>query len=202
MEARNLTTDLKKRPELGEFVMTTKVRTLLTVVAIGGASVFGAGARAAEMKGTPTAAQYAAIADDACVGVPAKERDMGLLAYRDAVVSVAPLKADYFMGKIKTSRTEGAVIGLRATPGITKPWLERVKSCHVALVGSGRMVGNDAASDPFVIAGTSVVVAETYAGYVLSVKGLNAETAQEITKRSVALQSTPASPATASLESH
>jgi hypothetical protein len=182
--------------------MTTKVRTLLSVVAIGGVSIIGVGARAAETSGTPTDAQYAAIADDTCAGVPAKERAMGLLAYRDAVVSVAPLRADYFVGKIKTSRTEGAVIGLRATPGITKPWLERVNSCHVALVGLGRMVGNDAASDPFAIAGTSVVAVETYAGYVLFVKGPNADAAQEITKRSVALLSMPASPTTASLESY
>jgi hypothetical protein len=179
--------------------MTTKVRTLLTVAAIGGLSVIGAGALAAEK--TPTAAQYAAIADDVCAGVPAKEREMGLLAYRDAIVSVAPLKEEYFVGKIKTSRTEGAVIGLRATPSITKPWLERVNSCHVALVGSGRIVGNEAALDPFVVAGTSVVAAETFAGFALFVKGLNADTAQEITKRSYALLSTPTQPATASLES-
>jgi hypothetical protein len=114
---------------------------------------------------------------------------------------VAPLKEEYFVGKIKTSRTEGAVIGLRATPSITKPWLERVNSCHVALVGSGRIVGNEAALDPFVVAGTSVVAAETFAGFALFVKGLNADTAQEISKRSYALLSTPTQPATASLES-
>jgi hypothetical protein len=181
--------------------MTTKVRTLLTAAAFGGLSVIGAGALAADK--TPTAAQYAAIADDICAGVPAKEREMGLLAYRDAIVSVAPLQEAYFVGKIKTSKTEGAIIGLRATPSITKPWLERVNSCHVALVGSGRMVGNDAAADPFVVAGTSVVAAETYAGYVLFVKGVSAETAQEISKRAYALLATPRSsrPATASLES-
>jgi hypothetical protein len=179
--------------------MTTKVRTLFSLVAIGSVSVIGAGALAAEK--TPTAAQYAAIADDVCAGVPARERELGLLAYRDAIVSVAPLKEDYFMGKIKTNRTTGAVIGLRATPSITKPWLERVNGCHVALVGAGRVVAIGAASDPFVVAGTSVVAAETYAGYVLFVKGLNADSAQEITKRSYAILSLPASPATASLGS-
>ena len=181
--------------------MTTKVRALLTIVAVGGISVIGAGALAAERSGTPTSAQYAAIADDVCTGVPVKEREMGLLAYRDAIVSVAPLKEEYFVGKIKTSRSEGAVIGLRATPGITKPWLERVNGCHVALVGSGRMVGNDAVSDPFAVAGTSVVAVETFAGYVLFVKGVNAETTQEISKRLYALLLTAANPATASLES-
>lgn len=201
MEVTNLTNDLKKRPKLGEFVMTTRVRTLLSVVAIGGVSIIGTAALAAEASGTPTPAQYAAIADDTCAGVPGKERKMGLMAYREAIVSVAPLKAEHFVGKIKTNRTEGAVIGLRATPGMTVPWLERVNSCHIALVGSGRIVGNAAASDPFIVAGTSIVAAETYAGYVLFVKGTNTNTVQEIMKRSVGLLSTTATPTTASLES-
>jgi hypothetical protein len=181
--------------------MTTKVRTLLSVVAIGSVSVFGGGALAAGTSETPSAAQYAVIAENVCAGVPAREREMGLLAYRDAIVSVAPLKEDYFMGKARTSRTIGAFIELRATPSITKPWLERVNSCHVALVGSGQVLAHEAAADPFVVAGTSLVAAEKFAGYVLFVKGVNADTVQEITKRSLALLSKPNRTTTASLES-
>jgi hypothetical protein len=63
---------------------------------------------------------------------------MGLLAYRDGIVNIAPLQEDTFAGKIKATRTEGAVIALRAMTGISVPWLERVNLCHAALVGSGR----------------------------------------------------------------
>ena len=185
--------------------MTTS-RTLLTVVLIGGSSAVAAigcaGSFASGSNGpTPSTAQYAAIADDACAGVPAKEREMGLLAYRDAITSVAPLSEDRLVGKIKVRDTKGAVIGLRATPGISVPWLERVNGCHVALVGSGRLAGNDPASDPFLIPGTTVSAAEVYAGYAVSVRGSNKDSAQEISRRTSALLSPPAHPPTASLGS-
>jgi hypothetical protein len=195
--------DLIVRPKQGGFVMKTS-RTLIAVIAIGCTSTIGAtGCAGTFMSGSngtiPTPAQYAAIADDACTGVPARERELGLLAYRDAITSVAPLNEVSFVGKSKVSNTKGAVIGLRATPGISVPWLERVNICHVALVGSGRLVGNDAASDPFVIPGTILSAAEVYAGYALSVRGSNIDSAQEISRRSSVLLSAPAHPPTASL---
>jgi hypothetical protein len=181
-------------------------RTWLAVIAFGGACTIGtsgcAGSLASGSNGTmPTPAQYAAIADDACAGVPARERELGLLAYRDAITTVAPLNEVSFVGKAKVSNTKGAIIGLRAAPGISVPWLERVNNCHVALVGSGRLAGNDAASDPFVIPGTTLSAAEVYAGYALSVRGSNNDSAQEISRRSSALLSGPTHPPTASLVS-
>ena len=183
----------------------TTVRTSLAIIAsvsaigvVGCAGSLSSGSNAR----APSAAQYAAIADDACAGVPVKERELGLLAYRDTMVSVAPLREDSFVGKIKVVKTEGAVIGLRATPGISAPWLERVNSCHVALVGSGRLAGNDTMSDPFVLPGTTVSAVEIYAGYALSVRGANRDSAMEISQRANALLSTPAHPPTASLGSH
>jgi len=197
--------DLIVRPKQGGFVMKTS-RTLFAVIAIGGACTIGAigcaGSFTSGSNGTiPSSAQYAAIADDACAGVPAKERELGLLAYRDAITSVAPLNEVSFVGKSKVSNTKGSVIGLRATPGVSVPWLERVNSCHVALVGAGRLTGNDVASDPFVIPGTILYAAEVYAGYALSVRGSNNDSAQEISRRSSALLSAPTHPATASLVS-
>ncbi|MGC9986588.1 MAG: hypothetical protein ABSF35_23590 [Polyangia bacterium] len=184
--------------------MSTKVlRTWMVVVAVGGSSVTAscAGTIATRTNETPSVAQYAAIADDACVGVPAKEREMGLLAYRDGIVNVAPLQEDTFAGKIKAIRTEGAIIALRAMPGISVPWLERVNQCHVALVGSGRLPASEAAIDPLAIPGTQLSATEVYAGYVLSIKGIDHSIAQEILRRSTALLSAPGRPATAPLAS-
>jgi hypothetical protein len=151
--------------------------------------------------GKPSLAQYAALADDICTGVPAREREMGLLAFRDNIVSVAPLNEFHFGGKAKYLRTEGAVLKLRATPGISVPWLERVNGCHIAMAGAGRLVGNDAAMDPFILTGTTVAATESYAGYVVSVRGASAESVQEILQRSYALVATPGGAKTASLES-
>jgi len=184
--------------------MTIKVRRLITVAIVGAACSMTAAAygetAASGTNGKPSAAQYAAGADDICTGVPAREREMGLLAFRDNIVSVAPLNEFHYAGKAKYLRTEGAVIKLRATPGISVPWLERVNGCHIAMAGSGRLAGNDAATDPFSLTGTTVAATEVYAGYVLSVRGSSAESVQEILRRWYALRPTPASPATAMLE--
>ena len=165
--------------------MTTKVRTLLSVAVIAGAC---------------SIATVAHGADDICAGVPAKERAMGLLAFRENIVSVTPLNEFRFAGKAKYSHTEGVVIKLRATPDISIPWLERVNGCHVAMAGSGRLTGYDSALDPFVVPGTTVGASEVYAGYVLSVRGANYDAVQAILQRSYALVSKPGGVKTASLE--
>jgi hypothetical protein len=176
-------------------VMTRVMRrALMVVVAVGASS----GTAGCGTSGIPSAAQYAAMADNVCEGVPAKEREKGLLAYRDAIVGIAPLKQDTITGKFKARRTEGVAIGLRALPDVSVPWLERVNLCHVALVGSGRLVDNEIASDPFAIPGATVGATEVYAGYVLSVKGMNRTMAQEILRRSSVLRSERTGSATAS----
>ena len=186
--------------------MTTRVRTMLAVVVAGGTCIVGAAARGeaitAGMSGRSSAAQYAAIADDICVGVPAKEREMGLLAFRYNIMSVTPLNATRFAGKAKYSQMEGVAIKLRATPGISVPWLERVNGCHVALVASGRLPGNVGPSDPFILPGTTVEASEVYAGFVLSLRGQNYDAAREILQRSYALISPPGGVKTAALEAH
>jgi hypothetical protein len=173
------------RLEIGEFIMTTKVRTLLSVAVITGACSIATAAHGAE---------------DICSGVPAKARVMGLLAFRDNIVSVTPLNEFRFAGKAKYGHTEGVVIKLRATPEMSVPWLERVASCHRAMAGAGRLAGYDSAQDPFIVAGTSVGATEVYAGYVLSVRGDKDDAIQAILQRSYALVSTPGGVKTASLE--
>jgi len=185
--------------------MTINVKRLLTVTMVGAACSMTAAAHgetaASGTKGKPSAAQYVAVADDICAGVSPREREMGLLAFRDNIVSVAPLNEFHFAGKMKYLRTEGAVIKLRATPGISVPWLERVNGCHIATAEAGHLEGNEAAMDPFILKGTTLAATEVYAGYVLSVRGASVESVQEILQRSYALVATPGGTRTASLES-
>lgn len=135
-------------------------------------------------------AQYAAIADDVCTGMPAKEREAGLLAYREDVARVGPLFDNGPFGKVEWS--SGAVIRLRATPGMSVPWLERVNRCHIALAASGRLVGRESAEDPFLVGGAAVWAAEAYGGYYdVSVRSGDDAQATEILRRSKALLSSP-----------
>jgi hypothetical protein len=148
----------------------------------------------------PSAAHFAAIADDICTGMPAKERQMGLLAYREDIERVAPLLDEGPYGKIEGS-DRGAVVRLRATPGMSIPWLERVNRCHVALVGSGRLVDKESGEDPFLVPG-AFVWAGDYGGYYnVSIGSADHAKAMEILRRSRALVSTPAHQPTASLDS-
>ena len=55
--------------------------------------------------------------------------------------------------------------------------------------------------DPFILTGTTVAATESYAGYVVSVKGASVESVQEILQRSYALIAPPGGTKTASLES-
>jgi hypothetical protein len=199
IESANLTYSLEMRLKVGEIIMTTKVRTLLTFTVVGAACTIGSAAYGEN--GAVETNGKTATADNICAGVPAKEREMGLLAFRDNIVSIAPLNEFKYAGKAKYSHTEGVVIKLRATPGISVPWLERVNGCHVAMAGAGHLSGYDAASDPFILSGTTVTASEVYAGYVLSVRAANYNAVQELLQRSYALISTPGGPKTASLES-
>jgi hypothetical protein len=150
---------------------------------------------------TTSAAQYAAIANDLCMGMPAKERETGLLAYREDIERVVPLLADGPFGG-EESNPVGAAIRLRATQGMSVPWLDRVNRCQVALVASWHRVGKESTEDPFLIPGATVSPVDVYGGYYdLSVRGDNDASAMEILRRSKALLSAPLHQPTASLGS-
>ena len=165
--------------------MTTKTKTFLSIFVIAGAC---------------TIATTAHGADDSCAGVPAKERAMGLLAFRDNIVSVVPLNEYRFAGKAKYGHTEGVIIKLRATPEISVPWLERVNSCHLATARSRQLAGYDSALDPFILPRTTVGAKEVYAGFELSLRGVSDDTIQAILQRSYALISPPGDVKMASLK--
>ncbi len=189
----------------GGLVMILTRRLLPIVLCCAGFAVLLVGCAVSRAVGAdatiPSAAQYAAIADDVCTGMPAKERALGLLAYREDIARVAPLFDDGPLGKVEYS-DRGAVIRLRATPGMSVPWLERVNRCHAALVASGRLVGKESREDPFLVPGATLWAAEVYGGYYdLSVRSADDASAVEILRRSRALLSEPARRSTASLDS-
>jgi hypothetical protein len=149
--------------------------TAMTMVG-GCASLSAAGGEA-----TASKVELARQAEDFCAGVPAQTRAQGLLAYRDSFAGASPVSEDLQVGKTRISRPRGEMIALRAAPNITLPWLDRVNSCHLALVQSGSL--NPTGSDPFVVPGTSVAIVETYAGYALSIKAGSDQALKEVIAR-------------------
>jgi hypothetical protein len=66
----------------------------------------------------------------ACAEVPDAERDAGPFARRDRIVAIEPLKArPYAKSMLQPS---GIAVYIRASPGLTEQWLDRVLECHMA----------------------------------------------------------------------
>ena len=147
------------------------------------------------LTGSMTPEQYAQLSEEQCTGVPAKEQEQGILAYRDAIAGAQPLKDPYQVGKVKLTRDAGVQIGVRAQPNLTGPWLERVATCHMALARSGRLTPS--ANDPFAVPGATVHVEEAYTGYVVQLHVADANAAKEVMSRTSVALTTPNGPATA-----
>lgn len=141
---------------------------------------------AATSAGCATTAGQTRSAEEDCAGVPAKEQEQGLLAYREDIESARPLVKGIQVGKINTTAVRGTVVTLRSDKNLSAPWLRRVSACHMDLVAAGR-IPNASGSDPFAIPGTTVEITEGEMGYLASVEANNNETATEIVQRVAAL---------------
>jgi hypothetical protein len=180
-------------------VDTKKSKASLGVVGIGLAALFATNGCATE---APTAfspaltpVQYAQISEDQCTGVPAGERELGVLAYRDAIANAQPLKEEYAVGKMKMTRDRGVQLAIRAQPSMTAPWLERVAVCHVALVRAGQLAASP--GDPQIVPGASIQVEAASTGYIVSVRVPDDVGAAEVMRRTTVALTGPTGPATA-----
>jgi hypothetical protein len=146
---------------------------------------------------TPTPLAAAVGGEDAshaCQGVPAKERELGLMSYRDAIGGTAPLVERKVVGKaVMVPQEIGVQIAVRAQPGLTAPWLERVAACHAALAASGQLEARDAKDDPLAVPGVSVTVEEGRTGFIVSVRAPNVTAAADVNSRAIAMAGSPKS---------
>jgi hypothetical protein len=163
------------------------------VTAAGGCATVPGGSTGAAM----TPAQAAQVADQECAGIPAKERELGIMAYRDSIGGVRPLKEKTRVGKWEYSHDRGVEIAVRAQPGMSAPWLERVATCHIALATAGRSEATSNGTDPLLVPGATVRVDEADTGFIVSVRVPDDASDSEISRRTQALLSGPSGPATA-----
>ena len=147
------------------------------------------------------AAQGTEGTDQVCSGIPAKERELGLLSYRDAFGGTAPLTERVQIGKsVQVDRDTGVRIAVRAQPGLTAPWIARVASCHMALAAAGRLEDLSGRNDPLLVAGAKVSVDEEYTGFIVSVRAPNVDASADMARRAEAMLASPSGPATAQVE--
>jgi hypothetical protein len=164
---------------------------LVVLLAATGCATETGGAMSASL----TPAQYAQVSTEQCSGVPAKEQELGVMAYRSAIANAQPLKEAYSVGKVKFERERGVQIAVRAQPNLTAPWLARVATCHIALARSGQITPSE--SDPLAVAGATVQVEEGYTGYLVSVHVTDETAAAEVMRRTTVALTAPSGPATA-----
>jgi hypothetical protein len=184
-----------KRPYMSNVKKVAMSIVMVTAAAVTGCATSGTSAGLASVQGG------AADPTQACAGVPAKERELGLMSYKDAIGGTAPMHDRVSLSKgVAVDQEVGVQIAVRAQQGLTGPWLARVATCHAALAAAGQLESRDAKDDPLVVPGISVSVEEAPTGFVVSIRAPNASAATEVTTRAVALVSGPTSPATAQAE--
>ena len=169
-------------------VARLRVVVVTLAVANGGCATDAAG----------TARDYSTVAgadvrENDCVGVPARERNLGILAYRDAIAGARSLKESTRVGKTEVSHDRGVAIAVRAQPGMSAPWLARVASCHITLASSrSGPPGEGDANDPLLVPGATVRVEESGTTYIVSIRVPDEQAALEVARRAQTLLMIPA----------
>jgi hypothetical protein len=122
----------------------------------------------------------------ACVGVPAMDRDMSPFDHREDIASVKPLEEPTTLPKGSKS-VVGAVVTFRAVPGMTAQWFQRVVDCHLARNAALGHVVPEMPYCPLVPRGVTASVSSTADGFAVAIRGSDADTAEEVLRRSNAL---------------
>lgn len=184
---------------------TVRMSLVRSVMVVGfGAALASAGGGCATTGGgsaAMTPAEAEQVASEECVGVPAQEREQGLMAYRDSIAGTRVLTENVHVGKATFSHARGVVIALRAQPGMSAPWLGRVASCHIALTAAAGGPANGGPTDPLLVPGATVRVEDAFDGFVVSVRVPDDVSAAETLRRAQALLAGPSGPVTAELSS-
>jgi hypothetical protein len=120
-------------------------------------------------------------AADACAGVPEDAGSQGLFPYRDEIERVEPYKVE--VSSKEPARLAGATLVLRAEPGLTAEWLERLLECHLAR----RVPCPDGESCPLEVGPLHVDARSAGPTFIVDVRARDPETAREALRRARAL---------------
>jgi hypothetical protein len=160
-----------------ESSLNTKNRSWTVAAAVALATLGCGGVLPSVAEPPLSTADLAARATESCSGVPEQLQKSGLLAFRDSFSETRTLKEVHS----NWQKSRGAVIALRATPGVSVPWLGRVNSCHIAMVAAGRV--GQGADDPFTVPGAATVIRETYDGFELVIRVATGDESDEVARR-------------------
>lgn len=130
----------------------------------------------------------------ACVGISDDDRDLSPFEHPEEIAAVEPLKERVQMGRTSSESLAGAVVTIRAVPGLTAEWLQRIVDCHLARNSSLGHVVPEMPNCPLVPKGVEAKVTSAGNGFAVSIRSNDGETVKEILARARRLQETPVAP--------
>ena len=133
----------------------------------------------------------------ACVGLDSDDRDLSPFDHTEDIASVTALEIPdpNAVGKLPREALVGAIVTVRAVPGMTAQWLQRVVDCHLARNAALGHVMPEMANCPLVPAGATATVSATRDGFAVAIRSKDPATAREILSRAQRLVSaTPGNP--------
>lgn len=130
----------------------------------------------------------------ACAGLAPEDRDVSPFMYATDVASVEPIIV-VRGGKFQETDTRGATVTVRAVPGLTAEWLQRIVDCHLARDAALGNVVPEMPDCPLVPAGVSAKVSSTGAGFAVEIRAGTEAIGQDVLARARRLTaSTPTPP--------
>jgi hypothetical protein len=118
-----------------------------------------------------------------CGGIAPDDRDISPFEHLEDLVSVEPLDHLARRAGRRLSRVDGVRIVLRAVPGLTEQWLQRVIDCHLARNSSLGHEVPEMVDCPLVPRGVEATVRAVHGGFAVELRAGDEETANEILKR-------------------
>lgn len=123
----------------------------------------------------------------ACGGLTDDDRDISPFARREDIASVTDFSVEKNTGKIKTTSVRGASITVRAVPGLTREYLQRLIGCHLARNASMGFEMHEMDFCPLGVKGAKATVESVDGGFRVDVEGDTDGAIAEIGKRSKVL---------------
>lgn len=130
------------------------------------------------------AAALVAAETQACTGLSEDDRATSPLERRDDIASVDPLVETSESSKGgKTARQVGATVTLRAVPGLTSEYLQRLVECHLARNAALGHAVPEMPDCPLVPKGVTARVRSAGTGFAVDVRSDDPDTAREVLAR-------------------
>jgi hypothetical protein len=156
---------------------------MIRMMSLSVVSMFLAGSAAASPR-SEMSAEYSGLPDaemQACGGVSDYDLKNGPFVRTEEITSVVPLMVEeYPRSNPPLRRTVGAVVTIRARPGLTAEWLQRLVNCDLAHNSALRRSVAEMPNSPLGFRGATAHVRSTGDGFAVEIRSNEPETARQI----------------------